>query len=388
MHIMVRSFFVLIAACFLHACGALPNDGPLSRNIVSEGSASGNGLFGIVDLNPTSVQTLDDHNYFPLRATFGRGGPAPGNRIGPGDILNVTIFEAGPDGLFSTEANKSTNLDVTVQNNGRISIPFVGTVKAGGYNIEQVRGAILRGLKGRAVEPDVVVNVRANNSRGMIVNGAVRLAGAVPLSSGKERVLNAVALAGGPTEVPHETFISLTRGNKTKTVLLQTLIDRPEENIFVRPGDSLFLNHDPLSFSAFGAVSNRNKILFESSSLNLIEAAALAGGLDSERADPGGYFVFRYENEHVVRHLLERFELEDESVQRVLDNKDARDDEGRIPIVYKIDLSDPGNFFVAQRFPMRNKDVIYVARHVSSDFITFLRLINQSAGVGRNVTNF
>ena len=58
-----------------------------------------------------------------LVQTFGFGGGVGTPVIGVGDELSVTIFEAGPDGLFSTTNSKATTIPVIVQPDGHGQIP-------------------------------------------------------------------------------------------------------------------------------------------------------------------------------------------------------------------------------------------------------------------------
>ena len=51
----------------------------------------------------------------------------------------------------------------------------------------------------------------------------------------------------------------------------------------------------------------------------------------------------------------------------------ARD--GQVPVVYTINLKDPASFFIAQNFPMRNKDVLYVANAQATELQKFLNLV-------------
>jgi hypothetical protein len=48
--------------------------------------------------------------------------------------------------------------------------------------------------------------------------------------------------------------------------------------------------------------------------------------------------------------------------------------DGKVPVVYTINLKDPASFFVAQNFPMRNKDVLYVANAQANELQKFLNL--------------
>ena len=380
----------LIAAMALSACTVIPSDGPLEREVLGDAefvaATDQSFTYGLIDLDAVSVKALDDYlAYSPMRTTFGLGSAASGIVIGRGDTVQITIFEAGPDGLFSTVERKQVALDLTVQSNGRISVPYAGSIVAAGRTAEQVRGSILGVLRERAVEPDVIVTLNETVSRTVTVNGAVRTGAVVPILGGNERVLDVIARAGGPTEPPYETFVSLSRGGVTCTVLLQTLIDKPHENIFVKPGDTIFLTEDERTFAAFGAVNNRGNIPFDNRRLSLIESAALAGGIDPERGNPEGYFVFRYEREHVVRELAAKHVIDSEDLDALLSDPHVRDDQGRLPMVYRIDLSEADAIFIAKRFKMRDKDVIYVARSFGTDLGRFLALVVTGNAAARGV---
>jgi polysaccharide export outer membrane protein len=48
--------------------------------------------------------------------------------------------------------------------------------------------------------------------------------------------------------------------------------------------------------------------------------------------------------------------------------------DGRIPVIYVVDLKDPASLFVAQTFPIRDKDVLYVSRAPLSDLQRFVTI--------------
>ena len=111
-----------------------------------------------------------------------------------------------------------------------------------------------------------------------------------------------------------------------------------------------------------------------------LEAAALAGGARSDLADPKGYFVFRYEYEPVYRQVIGDSRFNDLLAKGMMANKD-----GRYPIVYRIDMTDPESYIVTQSFPIRNRDVLYVSHHPSTDFTKFMTLIAAPLRMGRDV---
>jgi polysaccharide export outer membrane protein len=98
---------------------------------------------------------------------------------------------------------------------------------------------------------------------------------------------------------------------------------------------------------AFGATGRNAEVPFDADGVTLSEALARAGGLLDSRADPSGVFVLRYEPEAVARKLAPASPLLAAGHS--------------VPIVYRVDLREPGNLFLAQRFRIFARDVLYVS---------------------------
>jgi polysaccharide export outer membrane protein len=124
------------------------------------------------------------------------------------------------------------------------------------------------------------------------------------------------------------------------------------------------------SYSAFGAVERKGNIQFGKSKLNLLEAVSKAFGLNSFRADAKGVFLFRYE----LRTTAER-----------LSGGPVKAEGERVPVIYRIDLKDPSQYFYAQSILMRDEDVIYVADASSVALQKFLTILGSGVGVTGNV---
>ena len=100
--------------------------------------------------------------------------------------------------------------------------------------------------------------------------------------------------------------------------------------------------------------------------MTLVEALAKAGGLQDLRADPAGVFLFRFEPPAIVKAL-----------GRPLLGTGP---EGTSPLVYRLDLSDAKSYFLAQRFPIHDKDIIYVANADLNELQKFFTLLNTLTG--------
>jgi polysaccharide export outer membrane protein len=147
---------------------------------------------------------------------------------------------------------------------------------------------------------------------------------------------------------------------------MEALVSDPAENIYAQPGDVLTLVRQPETFTVFGATGTNAQINFPSEHVTLVEAMAKAGGLQDLRSDPAGVFLMRFEPPPVVRALG----------RSVL----GTGPEGTTPVVYRLDMSDAKAYFYAQRFPVEDKDVLYVANADMNELQKFFTLLNTLTG--------
>jgi len=178
--------------------------------------------------------------------------------------------------------------------------------------------------------------------------------------------LDLIAAAGGARAPVYETFVRLSRQGVTATIPMEALVSDPAENIYAQPGDVLTLVRLPQSFTVFGATLQNTQVPFTSERMTLVEALAKAGGLQDQRSDPAGVFLFRFEPTQVVSAL-----------GRPLLNTGP---DGSSPVVYRLDLSDAKSYFLAQRFPIEDKDIIYVANAELNELQKFFTLLNTLTG--------
>jgi polysaccharide export outer membrane protein len=367
----------------LVGCNSVSSEGPLAGAIVKDAGQSSVELgrrnaavFDIVDIDSRSARLVSDYVSSTLNRRFGMGGGIGPVVIGVGDALKVTIFEAGADGLFSTAQSKQVSLDIVVQPDGTAAIPYAGSVRFVGKTLDQARKAILAALATKAVEPDVIVTSMGTPSRTVTVSGAVGRPSMVPLDLTKEKITEVIAKAGGPATQPYETYVTLVRGSRTGTVLLKSIIEHPSEDIYVQPGDQIFLVRDPRTFTLLGSVRGDGRIEFGANDLNLLEAVALGHGAIDDASNAKGFFLFRYEEPEIAKILLGPARFQD-----LLRKGMVPDAKGRYPIVYRFDMSNPDSLIVGQTFPVKSRDVIYVSRHPSVDIRKFLNLIGTPLGI-------
>jgi polysaccharide export outer membrane protein len=254
-----------------------------------------------------------------------------------------------------------------VDRTGIITVPYAGDVQAAGRSLPDIQHEIERKLANRAIEPQVVVSlVEQNATEVAVVGDVVNSANKFKIRPGGERVLDMISRAGGLRYPGYELFVTLQRNKRRATVYFPTLINNPAENIFVAPGDTLYVYREQQKFVAVGALGTvgqtsglTGQFAFDQEHLSLNEAVARAGGLLDFRANPGQVFLYRLEH----RQMLERLKI---------DLQGFPPEQVMIPVVYRANFRDPSSFFFAQGFMMRHKDVIYVSNADSVEVVKFL----------------
>lgn len=373
---------VVTALALLSAgCSIVPATGPQGADVLnqSEGGAPVSVPYALVKVTPEVIQVLG--RYAPrLSTAFADTSPPKAFRFGIGDVVSVTIFEAAAGGLFTSDNGLRAGNFVTVPNqavdeNGKISVPYAGQLRARGRTPAEIQADIVNALKSRALEPQVIVSLAQQNTSLISVLGDVRTAGRFPASASGERILDAIARAGGPANQGYDVWVTLERKGHRASVPFGALLYEPANNIYVLPNDVIYLFNQPQTFVSIGAVGSvsgatvggQGLYKFDAWRLSLAEAVGRQGGLNDSLAEPSWVFLYRGETRDVAARL----------------GVDCSRFTGPIiPIIYNINLRDPSSYFLAQNFEMRNKDVVYTSNAASVEttkFLIFLRTIMATA---------
>lgn len=384
----VRVMGMAVVASVLAGCTATPRAGPDSRAVHASAYVKVSGRdhkvgidYALVDVNAAVLAHLQGKETSSLSGGFGggRGGP-PTLPLGIGDIVQVSIFEAQSGGLFipsdagSRPGNFISLPQQTIDRSGTISVPYAGRIPAAGRSVDEVQADIEDLLANRAIEPQAVITTISSRSSQVAVLGDVRSPAKFELSPAGERILDVVSRAGGLSAPGIETYVTLQRGGRTATVLYDYLANTPSENVYLAPGDTVFVNRERRTYLAFGASGLNGRFDFEESDLSLGEALGKAGGLLDGRADPAQVLLYRTVNKDVLERLG-------------VDTRKFASSE--IPVIFRANLRDPSAFFAVQKFPMHDKDIIYVSNSDSVELLKFLNLVtsvsSSAAGVSSDV---
>ncbi|MFM1988724.1 MAG: hypothetical protein RJA99_1681 [Pseudomonadota bacterium] len=366
---------VLALACALVLAGCntqMPTAGPHTDQVFDSLKAPvAAGSVQIVNLDANVARALLSRQQ---QASFADslGNAAPSDRstvIGVGDVLDVSLWEAPPATLFGVgpvdprmpSTVRSTSLpEQVVDRDGNIRVPFAGTIRAIGRSPQEVQAEIVRNLRGKANQPDAIVRIVRYASSMVTVVGEVSNSVRMPLTPLGERVLDALAQAGGVRQPVNRMTVQVTRGEQFVAMPLDQVIRDPRQNVQLRGGDVVTALYQPLSFSALGATGKNEEIAFEAQGITLAQALARAGGMNDARSDPKGVFVFRFEPSDAL-------EWPTQPVRAT--------PEGRVPVVYRINLANAESFFVMQSFRMRDRDVMYVSNAPAVELQKFLNLV-------------
>lgn len=354
----------------LGGCTTLPSSGPTSGEIASQHSVAGPGGFQIVDIDAMDrpADALRQVGPSPSSLT------APGeiDRVGAGDVLQITVFEVGaslfatPSASLSNPARSSSGEaplpgaigenfpPVTVEQDGSISFPYAGRLEVAGLRLHEIQDLIAERLKRNSQAPQVIVSLREAVSSTVVLMGEVKKPGRIGLSLAQDRLLDAVAAGGGFNYPAQDLAVRVTRNGRSAAIRLTALSANAADNIALLPQDRIELVYRPRTFTVFGAAGKVSEQSFQTPRVNLAEAIAEAGGPLDQQADPRAIYVFRYS----------------------AGDTDGVPIEGAVPVAYRLDLMQAQSYFRAQTFDIHPRDVIYIANASSIQPTKLLQVLN------------
>jgi polysaccharide biosynthesis/export protein len=366
----VEAGSVLICAAMAAAgCAIMPAEGPAGHDVRAGQQDPGSLPYALLTIRPRVISVLAA-NAPELGRAFRDTRPPRAITFGVGDVVSVTIFEAAAGGLFiPAEAGVRPGNFVSlpnqaVDNDGNISVPYGGQIRAAGRTPQQVQDEIVNVLKNRAIEPQAVVATVDQRTSLVSVLGDVNNPARMPANAAGEHILDTITRAGGPKSQGYDTWLMLERGGRREIVPFGALVYDPRaNNIWTHPDDTIYLYREPQTFVAFGASGQQGQFNFDAWRISLAEGLAKAGGLNDSLAEPTNVFLYRGETRTVAAQL----------------GIDCSPFPGPIiPVVYNLNLRDPAGYFLATKFQMRNKDVIYASNAAVVDAakaMQFFRLI-------------
>ena len=168
--------------------------------------------------------------------------------IEAGDVLSINVFPAEE---FSKE--------VTVQPDGSIEIPMLGSMKAQGIKPDDLQKILTAKFSKYVSTPSITLNVRKFSSSRVAVIGQINLPGYFEYREGM-RLLDLVAQAGGTQDYASRDSVRIFRRVKgadskiseevIKADLENVFAGKMDKNILLASGDIVYIPRKPYSAAA------------------------------------------------------------------------------------------------------------------------------------------
>lgn len=197
---------------------------------------------------------------------------APSIVIGPGDSLEVTVFDI-----------ESLSGQFRVSQKGQVELPLIGKIRVAGLTADGAAAEIQKKLKngGFVLDPQVTVLISQYATQGADVMGQVNHPGIYP-TLGSRRLLDMLTLAGGVTPSAGKLVTIIHRNDPHHPVYLalaQTAAGlKLQANPVILPGDTIVVQKSGIVY-ILGDVSRPGGYLIDNNEpLSLLQALTLAGG--------------------------------------------------------------------------------------------------------------
>jgi polysaccharide export outer membrane protein len=367
-----------IGLAALGGCASfIPNDGPMLSEVQDEAADNKEFGFDLIAVTPAVIDAVEGHSPASVPRLFPDDKPVS-LVIGRGDVLSITVYQAGVGGPFSaptqgtaTTGGGSAAFTVPaemVDENGEITFPYSGRVQVAGRTPLEVQKKLEQDLADKLVEPQVVVGISDNESNQVTLAGAVHSPGRPRLTPAGTTLLQLISAAGGPTQLPSDTIIEVTRADHTETVAMEDLVEHPEADVRLRPNDFINLVVQPRTCLIFGATGKVNALPLGARRMTLAETLALSGGTLDERGDRRAVLVFRFEHTDILQQI---------PGARIREQQSGPE-QGLTPVIYKFDIGTAEGYFLAMKFAIRYHDMVFTPNAPEVQWQKFLDMIRVS----------
>lgn len=283
-------------------------------------------------------------------------------RIRPGDSLLVTVWDH-PELTTPAGAQQGAANGRLVEANGTLYFPYIGRVQVADKTLDEVRDILRRGLSRYLREPQVDVSLATPGGQ-IAFEGAFTNTAPQPVTPVPVTLAQAVGRAGINLQQADLSGLTLIRDGRAYTLDYDAL-NRPGSvapDIYLKPGDRLFLPYnDDRQVYVLGEVTRPQAITYKTSRMNLTQALGRVGGLNPLTSNGKAVYV--------IRGL-----------------RDVEQAQGTAT-VYQLDARSPAAFVLADRFPLRPGDVVFVG---AAGVTRWNRVISQLlpvSGVLRNLAS-
>ena len=288
--------------------------------------------------------------------------PVSFDKIDVDDRISVIVFEPNTSArsvLGGAGGKTDLLVNVPVDAAGMLNVPFAGVVKAQGLTLEQLNQKLLSQLRRVVLDPQLQVFVQERASKLVTVQGLAGKSGRYALDRRMQRLSHVLAQVAPDQKNPEMLQVAVRRGDIVGRMRLADVYEDLRLDIPLHADDSIVIREVMHNVSVLGAVNQQGPHRIPRRQFSVLDAIALAGGMNEERADPSAVFLFR------------QSELEES--QR----------SNRWPVIYRLDLGRPEVVLIAKRTLVSDNDVILIGDASFTDVRKVSAALNAILGGAR-----
>ena len=203
--------------------------------------------------------------------------------IGIGDVLTLII----PQTMTDTQSSEHQRESYTVQDDGAITLPALGSVVLSGKNLAEAEAALFQAFIGARIDPTFSLEVSEFNAHRVALGGAVAEPTVIAIELSPLHLNEALTRAGGVrADDQRRVLIRLYRDGQLYQIPFQQYLNEPDlQRLTLFSGDSIFVD-SAHSFAQAEAYFQRQIILSQLQQQNRTQAlATLAAQLDMQRSE-------------------------------------------------------------------------------------------------------
>ena len=362
----------VILTIALTACGSLPRGAAVEKEILknSDAPASDIAVYPVTRAFLPSVATWPrngSRSYNWISHTHGSNAQV----IRAGDSLDVLVWDSSENSLLTGPDQRVATLpSIRVSSAGTIFVPYVGKVKVSGRTPDSARALIQRQLE--AIVPSAQVQLAMAEGRGNSIDlvGGVNKPGNIILADQNFSVLAAISAGGGVSNAMENPQVKLVRGHNIYATSVDRLYDNPKLDTRLRGGDKVIVEDDRRYFLSLGAAGREAQFAFNRDDVSALDALAIIGGVNDNRADPQGILILREYDTSAVS----------------AGTRGPR----QTRVVFTLDLTSSDGLFSARNFHIQSGDLVLATESPITNTRTILGLVGSAfglVGAANNIAN-
>jgi polysaccharide export outer membrane protein len=354
-HRLTRRLSLVLVAALATSCSLAPGIHLKDAEVTERAHEQGDQEFQIQQVTPFLIQKFAKAHAAEVAAR-----PSDPNvaqlkayeyRIAPLDVLSVVVWDhpelTSPTGQFRSpeENGQPVNAD------GTMFYPFVGYFEVAGKTVMEVQQELTRRMRHAIKDPQVSVRVASFRGKRVEVTGEVKNPQTVYLNDIPLRVSDALVKGGGFNQVSNPAEVTLIRGGKATVLNLMSYYEEGDlkQNWLLLDGDSIHVGSMTLSqVFVFGEATTMGTRPMFRGRLSLAQALGDSGGFNYTTMRPSVYIL--------------------------REGTPAKAGTTGRPEIYKLDVENADALIMAAQFPLKAKDVVFVA---TNDLARMNRVISQ-----------